>query len=316
MTEKEVFHFLSKDGRTKIHAVKWLPKDGKVSAVMQITHGMIEYIERYEEFAFYLAERGFLVVGHDHLGHGASVSSEDDWGYFAKKKPSEIVVADIYQVTRIIRNAYPDCPYFILGHSMGSFLLRKYLTIHSEDVTGAIICGTGSQPNFATGFGVVLCKFLTFFRGGHHRSKLIERLTFGSAYDRFDKTGVNAANSWLSKNEESVRAYYQDPRCTFLFTLNGYELLFSTIYYDNHMQNIRRIRKNLPLLLIAGKDDPVGNFGEGVKKAFAQYRQAGIRDVKLKLYKDDRHEILQETDRLQVFADVYQWCQKQMKECE
>lgn len=312
MAEKEVFHFLSKDGRTKIYAVKWLPKDGKVSAVMQITHGMIEYIERYEEFACYLADRGFLVVGHDHLGHGASVCSEDEWGYFAKKKPAEIVVADIYQVTRIIRSQYPDCPYFILGHSMGSFLLRKYLTIHSEDVTGAVICGTGSQPNVATAFGVVLCKVISFFRGGHYRSKLLAGLTFGKAYDRFDKTGVDAANSWLSKNEESVRAYYQDPRCTFLFTLNGYELLFSTIYYDNHMQNIRGIRKNLPVLFIAGQEDPVGNFGEGVKKAFAQYRQAGIRDVKLKLYKGDRHEILQETDRMQVFADVYKWCKKRM----
>ncbi len=133
---------------------------------------------------------------------------------------------------------------------------------------------------------------------------------FGKPYAQFDLTGADPKRSWLSKNEESVRAYYEDPRCTFTFTLSGYYGLLSTIYYDNQMKNILNIRKNLPVLFIAGADDPVGNFGEGVKKAYAQYRQAGIRDVKMKLYPGDRHEILQETDREQVFEDVYQWCQK------
>lgn len=307
---KQEFHFLSKDGKTKIHGVKWAPKSGNVRAVMQITHGMIEYIERYEEFARYLAERGFLVAGHDHLGHGSSVTSEEEWGYFAAKKPSETVVADIYQVTRIIQNQYPDCPYFILGHSMGSFLLRRYLTLHSEDVTGAVICGTGSQPNVLTGFGMLLCRLIGLFRGGHYRSRFITDICFGKPYAEFDKTGEDVSRSWLSKNEESVKAYYRDPRCTFVFTINGYYGLFSTIYYDNHMKNIRKIRKNLPAFFIAGAEDPVGSFGEGVKKAYVQYRQAGMSDVKIKLYKNDRHEILQENDREKVFSDVYQWCRK------
>lgn len=121
---KERFHFLSRDGKTKINAVKWIPKSGSVRAVMQMTHGMIEYIERYDEFACYLAGRGFLAVGHDHLGHGDSVTDEAEWGYFSEKRPSETAVADMHQVTRIIQNQYPDCPYFILGHSMGSFLLQ------------------------------------------------------------------------------------------------------------------------------------------------------------------------------------------------
>ncbi|MCI8448761.1 MAG: alpha/beta hydrolase [Eubacterium sp.] len=308
--EKETFQFLSKDGRTKIHAVKWFPDDGQVRAVMQITHGMVEYIERYEEFAEYLTRRGFLVVGHDHLGHGASISSESEWGFFTEKNPSEIVVADIYQVTRIIRNQYSDCPYYILGHSMGSFLLRRYLTLHSEEVTGAVICGTGSQPDIVLQFGMAVCRLLSLFRGWHHRSRLVTQAAFGKPYAQFDLTGADPKRSWLSKNEESVRAYYEDPRCTFTFTLSGYYGLLSTIYYDNQMKNILNIRKNLPVLFIAGADDPVGNFGEGVKKAYAQYRQAGIRDVKMKLYPGDRHEILQETDREQVFEDVYQWCQK------
>lgn len=310
--EKETFQFLSKDGRTKIHGVKWFPKDRKVRAVLQITHGMVEYIERYDEFARYMAGRGFFVVGHDHLGHGASVRSESEWGYFTSKKPSETAVADIYQVTRMIKNQYPDCPYFILGHSMGSFLLRRYLTLHSEDVTGAIVCGTGSQPDLAVCLGMGVCKFLEVFRGGHFRSKFITDFCFGRAYGGYDMTGEDVTNSWLSKNEQSVSAYYKDPRCSFTFTLNGYYTLFSTIYYDNRMKNIRKIRTNLPVFFIAGADDPVGNFGEGVKKACVQYRKAGIWDVKLKLYQNDRHEILQETDREQVFSDVYKWCRKHM----
>ncbi len=311
--KKETFQFLSKDGKTKIHAVKWMPDHGKVRAIMQISHGMVEYIERYDEFACYLAQRGFLVVGNDHLGHGSSVTQESEWGYFTDKKPSETVVADLYQVTRIVSSQYPDCPYFILGHSMGSFLLRRYLTLHSETVTGAVICGTGSQPDVATVFGMFACGLIRMFRGGHHRSSFLTNAAFGKSYAAFDKTGAEPSKSWLSKNEESVRAYYNDPRCTFMFTVNGYYGLLSTLWYVNQMKYIRKIRKNLPVFFIAGKEDPVGDFGEGVKKVCAQYRQAGIRDVKIKLYENDRHEILQETDREQVFEDVYQWCKKRMR---
>ncbi len=196
---------------------------------------------------------------------------------------------------------------------MGSFLLRRYLTLHSEEVTGAIICGTGSQPDVATCFGMFACGLIRTFRGGHYRSSFLTNAAFGKSYAQFDKTGAEPARSWLSKNEESVRAYYNDPRCTFIFTVNGYYGLFSTVRYANQMKYIRRIRKNLPVFFIAGKEDPVGNFGEGVKKAYAQYRQAGIRDVKMKLYENDRHEILQETDREQVFEDIYQWCKKRMQ---
>ncbi len=339
---KKEFHFMSSDGKTKIHAVKWGPADSRIKAVLQITHGMIEYIDRYDEFACYMARRGFLVVGHDHLGHGDSIRSESDWGYFipAGKKifksigahghiraitlanhraceytspdPSAAVTADIYRLTCIVRRKYPDCPYFILGHSMGSFLLRRYLTLHSGDITGAVICGTGSVPDAAVQFGMLVCRLLGVLRGEHYRSRLVTNLAFGSAYGRFDMTGQDPSNSWLSKNEESVRAYYQDPRCTFLFTVNGYYTLFSTIYYDNRINNVCRIRKNLPVLFISGADDPVGSFGKGVKKACAQYRRAGIQDVKLKLYENDRHEILQETDRAQIFADIYEWCKKRM----
>lgn len=311
--EKEVFHFLSKDGKTKIHGVRWLPANGKVYAVLQLVHGMQEHIERYDEFASYMAKKGFLVVGHDHLGHGESVRSEDDLGYFASHKPSKTAVADMWQVTKITRNQYPDCPYFILGHSMGSFLLRRYLTLYSDAVNGAVICGTGSKPDYVTLFGMLVCKVIGLFRGEHYRSKFVSDSSFGKPYEAYDKTGLDPKNSWLSKNVESVEAYYKDPRCTFMFTVNGFYMLFSTIYYDNQMRNIRKIRKDLPVLFLAGEDDPVGDCGAGVRKACMQYKKAGIQSVSLRLYPEDRHEILQEPDREQVFADIYRWCRKRIK---
>ena len=310
---KEDIQFLSKDGKTVIHGVKWMPGQGEICAVLQICHGMTEFAERYEEFARCLAGRGFLVVAHDHLGHGASIRSESDWGYFAKKHPSETVVADIHQLTCMIRKEYPGLPYFILGHSMGSYLLRRYLTLYSGLVTGAVICGTGSVPEPVVRTGMLVCRILEMFRGGYYRSAFVTALCFGGAYQKFGKDPQDPTGSWLSKNKESVQAYERDKRCTFRFTLNGYYGLFSTISYDNQSKHVRRIRKDLPVLFTAGKDDPVGSFGKGVKKVCRQYRRAGIKDIKLRLYENDRHEILQETDRRRVFADIYHWMKKHME---
>ena len=145
MITKE-FSFLSKDGKTNIHAIKWIPDSGEYKAIMQITHGMVEYIERYEDFATFLTAHGYMVVGHDHLGHGQSVVSENDWGYFAPDDPSGVLVEDMNQLRNIIQKENPEVPYFMFGHSMGSYMLRKYLTKYNDNLRGAIICGTGYKP--------------------------------------------------------------------------------------------------------------------------------------------------------------------------
>lgn len=159
MTKEEKFTFLSADGKTTIHAVKWIPEDGKYEAILQITHGMIEFVERYRPFAEFLTENGFMVVGHDHLGHGDSVASKDDWGYFAEN-PSDTVIADMHALRTMIQKENPGVPYFMMGHSMGSYMLRKYLTIHNDDLRGAIIMGTGCVPDNTTKLGINVCKFL------------------------------------------------------------------------------------------------------------------------------------------------------------
>ncbi len=307
MTKEEQFGFLSKDGKTTIHAVKWIPENGEYKAILQITHGMVEYIGRYKPFAEYLNEQGFLVVGHDHLGHGASITSEDNWGYFADENPSDTLVEDMHQLRTLVQGENPGIPYFMMGHSMGSYMLRKYLCIHPEGVSGAVIMGTGCVPDGTMKMGLFLCKFIAAFRGWHYRSKLLQKMSYSKPYQKYDLYGKDYANSWLSKNVDNVKEYYADPRCTFLFTVNGYRGLMEAVLFDNQKENVAKVPKDLPLFFVSGQDDPVGDLGEGVKKAYDLYKDAGLIDITYKLYENDRHEILNEPDREVIYADIASW---------
>lgn len=307
MAREENFEFLSADGKTKVHAVKWTPESGEYRAILQITHGMIEFIERYREFAGFLTRHGYLVVGHDHIGHGESVADTADWGYFAEEHPSDVLVADMHRLRSMTAQENPGVPYFMLGHSMGSYMLRKYLSLHGEGLAGAVIMGTGNVPDQTTKLGMRVVKILAKFFGWHHRSNLVKRLSFGGPYKKFDMTGADLHNSWLTKDDKIVDFYYHEPKCSFTFTLNGYLGLFEAVLFDNQPENIARIPKNLPIFMVSGKDDPVGDLGEGVKRVYRQYQETGIRDVTCKLYENDRHEILNETDREIVYHDILQW---------
>lgn len=308
---KSTFEFLSADRGTKIHCVKWAPEDGTPVGILQITHGMAEYIERYEEFAQFMTNHGFLVVGHDHLGHGASVVSQEYWGYFAPKGGSDILVEDMNQLRTVVHKEYPQLPYFMLGHSMGSFLLRKYLTKYGANLWGAIIMGTGEQPDKMVNMGMRVCKFLAVFRGWSHRSKLVQKIAFSGNNKKFETEQL--PNAWLTKEKDIVTAYNREPRCTFLFTLNGFYNLFDTIHYVNQQENVDSLPKKLPLFLVSGEEDPVGGFGEGIKEINQRYEKSGIEDITWKLYPTDRHEILNETDRKKVSEDIYAWILVRMK---
>ena len=306
MTKEEVFSFPSADGRTTVHAVRWTPEDGKYRAILQITHGMVEYIERYRAFAEFLNDNGFLVVGHDHIGHGESVVSKDEWGYFAEH-PSDTVVADMHTLREMTQKEHPGVPYFMLGHSMGSYMLRKYLAIHGEGLTGAIIMGTGCIPDNTTKLAMIIAKLQAAFLGWHHRSKLLQKLSYDKYYHQFDLTGKDASNSWLTKDEEIVKNYYADPKCTFVFTVNAYMGLFEAVLFDNQQENIEAVPKSLPLFFVSGAMDPVGGCGSGVKKVYNKFDAAGKEDITWKLCDNDRHEILNETDRDVVYHDILAW---------
>lgn len=307
MAKEEQLAFLSSDAKTTIHAVKWIPENGEYKAILQVTHGMAEFIERYRPFADYLTERGFLVVGHDHLGHGDSVITQEDWGYFSDSNPSDTLVEDMHRLRGMVQAEHPGMPYFMLGHSMGSYMLRKYLCIHPKNLNGAVIMGTGCVPDATAKLGIRFCKGIAAIKGWRYRSRFMQSLSYSKPYKKFDLYGKDYSNSWLTKDVEIVRAYYAEPKCTFLFTLNGYLGLLEAVYYDNQMEHIKNIPRELPLFLVSGADDPVGDLGEGVKKVYNMYKQAGMEDLTYQLFENDRHEILNETDREKVFADICAW---------
>ena len=301
------FTFLSNDGKTEVYALKWTPDSGECKAILQITHGMVEFIERYATFAEFLTEKGYMVVGHDHIGHGASVATKEDWGYFCEGNPSDVLVEDMHKLRTLIQQDYPELPYFMLGHSMGSFMLRKYLTVYNADLRGAIIMGTGFIPENMSGLALKLTEFVTKLFGAKHRSKLIQSLAFGADYKAFDMTGEHPENSWLTKDVEIVKAYYNEPRCTYMFTVNGYKGLFEAVNYSCNSENAIKIPKKLPLFIVSGAQDPVGGLGKGVKDVYDMYKATGMHDLTYKLYENDRHEILNETDKEVVFEDLLAW---------
>ncbi len=307
--KKIAFKYPSADGRTQIHAIAWKPDQGEIAGILQISHGMIEYVERYEPFAEYLTEKGFVVAGNDHLGHGLSVVSQDDWGFFAPEKGSDLVVEDLNFLRMQMQKEYQDIPYFMLGHSMGSFLLRKYLSKYGRGLAGAVIMGTGTQKTVTVAAGKALCRFLALFKGWHYRSPLVDQQVFSGNNKRFQ---AGSTDSWLTKDAEIVKAYNSNPCCTFKFTLNGFYNLFDTIHFINRKGNIQSIPRDLPMFFVSGEDDPVGNYGTGVKTAFDTYRKAGIKDITWKLYSGDRHEILNETDKEIVYEDIYKWLRKHL----
>ncbi len=301
---KQDFFYPSADGETRIHALEWLP-EGKPAATLQLCHGMAEYIGRYDEFASFLAENGFYVTGNDHLGHGQSVTSPDRLGYFSDPRGNECVIADIHALRQRTFNGYPGVPHFMLGHSMGSFLLRQYIELYGEGLSGAVIMGTGSQPPAVLSAGKAICRTAARFHGWAYRSGLMNSMAFGSYNKKFEP--ARTPSDWLSRNTASVDAYEADPLCGFVFTVNGYYHMFRGIEFAQKAENIAKIPRTLPLLVVSGAEDPVGGFGAGVKPVYEAYKAAGIADVELTLYPSDRHELLNELDRGKVFADLLDW---------
>ena len=311
MVKKEEFTFDSRDGQSKIHAVRWVP-EGKIVCILQIVHGMAEYIERYEALAEYLSEKGILVTGEDHLGHGKSVGEEATYGYFCEQDPATVVVRDVHRLKKITQEEYPGVPYVILGHSMGSFILRNYLFKYGTGIQGAIVCGTGSQPKLLVKVSKMVAAVQGLFLGQKHVAKMIDKLAFGS----YNQKIPNAKTSfdWLCSDERVVDAYLNDDLCGFTFTINGFKTLFTLIDRLNQEENLNAMPKKLPVHFIAGDMDPVGNYGEGVKKAYQDFNRAGMERVSLKLYAGGRHELLNEKNKQQVYDDIYPWIMERVKE--
>ena len=260
-------------GRT-LHAFRCVP-DGQVRAIVQLSHGMVEFIDRYKPLAEYLAARGILVTGHDHLGHGGSIRTKADYGYFAQPDGNRAVLDDLHAMTVLTKTLYPDVPYFLLGHSMGSFYARQYLCEWGSELSGAIIMGTGFQPK-----------------------ALVQLAT---------------PQDWLNRDAAEVDKYRADERCMFTFTLNAYYSMFTGILRLYDPAVLARMPKDLPLLFLAGDADPVGEQGKGVQRAIDSLKAAGVQNIQKKLYPGARHELLMELNRQEVMADIAHWLDAQLQ---
>lgn len=298
------FTFPSADGRTRIHAVEWLP-EGRPRAVLQISHGVAEYILRYEPFAEYLTARGFAVGGHDHLGHGGSAAPGGTRLYFGPRGSWSWVVDDLYTRYDLLKRAFPDIPLFLMGHSMGSFLARTYLIRYPGTVDGAILMGTGQMSAALVAAGRVVAALERQRVGEDQVSPLVDRLAFGAYNQRFAPN--RTAFDWLSLNEENVDRYIADPLCGGNASIGLFREMLGGLRFIAKPANLKKMNANTPVLFVSGAMDPVGDCGKGVRRAYGSFLKAGARDVSIQLYPELRHEILNEACREEVFRDLYLW---------
>ena len=307
--KKEEFRFRSTGNTVDIRAVRYMP-DGQPKAILQIIHGMVEFIDRYEGFAEFLCSKGYIVTGDDHIGHGGSVNSEEDWGYFHEKDGNKVLEDDVHKLTLITKDKFPGLPYFLLGHSMGSFYARQYIADYGDELDAAIIMGTGHQNAATCRAGMAICKSIAAFKGWRYRSNFVNNMACGSYNKEFEPARTRA--DWLTKDEKIVDWYCNEPRCSFVFTLNGFYNMFKGMARLSDKELLNKIPKDLPLLFVSGEKDPVGEDGKTVKVAYQSVVDAGVKNVNMKLYPNDRHEILNELDKQQVYEDLYAWLESKI----
>ena len=298
------FSFNSSTGKNTIYACKCLP-DSEPKAVIQIAHGVAEYIDRYRDFMFWLAERGFIVTGNDHLGHGRNISSDSDKGFFAEQNGWDHVVSDMDILRDIIHEEYPQLPFILLGHSMGSFLSRTYAIKYPHKYNALILSGTGHMPPMLVNGGLALSLAAVKAKGPRHTAKLLNDVAFGSYNKRIDDP--KSTYAWINSDVEKVAEYENDPLCGFICKTSLFRDMMGGIRFINAQKNIDSMNKDHPVLFFAGKEDPVGEYGAGVERAYKAFCKAGIKDVFMKLYPGGRHEMLNEPNRYEVYEDILQW---------
>lgn len=308
MREPREFSYPSSDGSHTVHAMEWLPQ-GQPRAVVQIVHGVAEYVGRYDHVARFLTERGFLVCGEDHLGHGKTVD-DGKYGYFGPRGGWDLVARDIRRLRELQGEKYPGVPYVMLGHSMGSFLTRTYLIRWPGTVDGAVLSGTGQEPAPLVALGKALAGGLCLLRGGDSVSPLVNAMSLGAYNKKFapNRTGAD----WISRDEAVVDTYLKDPLCTFMPTVAMFRDMMGGLQYIADRSNLARMDKETPVYFLSGDRDPVGAMGKGVEKVVRMFRKAGCRDVSVKLYPEGRHEMFNELNRDEVMADLLAWLESKL----
>lgn len=298
------FYFNSSTGKNKIHCRMCSP-DCAPRGIVQIIHGIAEHIERYEDFMTFLANNGLIAVGTDHLGHGKSVESNDQLGFFSETDGWDHVVDDEEILHQAMLKNYPDIPSIVFGHSMGSFMTRTLLIKYPESFDAAIISGTGNQSSILVFGGHTAASIVKLIMGPHHQSKLLDNLAFGSYNKIYDS--VKTKFDWLSRDEEVAQKYIDDPMCGFLPTCTLFRDMMNGVKIITNTENLNNMDKDKPIYFMSGEMDPVGDCGKGVNIAYNNFLKAGMKDVSIKLYPEGRHEMLNELNKDEVYSDIINW---------
>ena len=304
--KQETLIYPSSGGTGRVSAQLFIPDQIPVPrGILQISHGMCEHMGRYEGFAAWLCSRGFAVCGNDHLGHrNTALLNREKLGYFGPRGSRRFLVGDLELLRRQVAGRYPGVPYFLLGHSMGSFIARLYAASYGRELKGLLISGTAGK-NPAAAPGRALCRAIELAQGPQYVSKMIYRMSNGS-FNR-GLPSPSTPVDWLSRDPQVCAGYCRDSYCTFHFTVSAYYELMDMVDRCNRPQWYEAVPKALPIYIFSGDRDPVGNFGAGPKQVYKGLTAAGVRQVELKLYEGGRHEMLNEINREQVFRDVLSW---------
>lgn len=296
--EKKNLEFISEQDKLRLDGLLVKPEKGK--AILQISHGMCEHKERYIPFMEYMAEQGYICVIHDHRGHGKSVRSQEDLGYFYKNG-GESLVEDLHQVTKEIKEQYVGLPYFLFGHSMGSLAVRCYVKKYDIELDGLVVCGSPSENTMA-GIGILIDRAVQKYRGEHGRSSVIDTV-FSKGFEKaFEEE--NTPHAWICSDKEVVAAYNADPLCNFTFTLNGYEALLWLVKQTYSIQGWQVKNPDLPIYFISGEKDPCMIDTRKFIEAVERMQKVGYHNVRRKLYQGMRHEVLNEIGKEDVYADI------------
>ncbi|MDD3335425.1 MAG: lysophospholipase [Eubacteriales bacterium] len=291
--------FLSVTGET-LDKCLW-PVEGEAKGIVQLVHGMAEHIDRYDGVACALNAAGYIVVGHTHLGHGPNAKIK---GYFTDKNGWDALLDDTHRLRKDTQAQFPRLPYFLLGHSMGSFVVRTYCLKYEAGLAGVIISGTGhfDKPILAAGSAIAGLQCL--LGQGQKPSMILHNMNFSANNKQVDNPKTES--DWLSRDEEQVAKYNADPLCGFPFTARAYADLFTGLK-QLYPDKLGAMIKDIPILIFSGDHDPVGANGKGVTKVYEELKAAGVKDVTLKLYPDGRHEMFNELNREEVYADLASW---------
>lgn len=306
----ETFSFGAEDG-TSIFTYFWQPDtDAAPSAVVQIAHGMAEHAGRYARFAEALTGAGFAVYANDHRGHGRTAADPSEIGYFGDTNGWYLVIKDMARLTDRIRERHPGIPVMIFGHSMGSFLTRAYLSRYGEGLAGVVLSGTGGNPGFLGAIGRWIAAYECLRKGRRTPSPLMTALSFGDFNKPFKPSRTDF--DWLSRDPAEVDKYVADPLCGGVFSAGFYADLLGGLKDLYRSAAIAAIPRDLPILFISGERDPVGKDTKGVQAVARSYTAAGIEDVTVRFYEDARHELLNETNRDDVTAEVLNWMREHL----